>query len=144
MYANLLNNFRRCSGEWCLSLLVPLLVLSATCRTTNNFATVERHNPEEVLRAYFDAWAHNDTERQKSFMTKNYAGLVREPVDSLRVVSVTPVDSASATTRVYAVSFEIKFNGQGVSMDSGRYNWRYTLTWDATGDSWLISNYGAG
>jgi hypothetical protein len=33
---------------------------------------------------------------------------------------------------------------QGSSMDSGRYNWTYTLTWDGSRDSWFISNYGAG
>jgi len=68
-----------------------------------------------------------------------------EPVDSIRILSLVPNDGASTTTRVYSVSFEIKFKGgRSISMEDGRYNWTYTLSWDQTRDSWLISNYGAG
>jgi hypothetical protein len=144
MNASSLKSSRRYFVERSLLLLVTLSVVSAACRPINNVATIDRRQPEEVLRAYFDAWAHNDTARQQSFMTANYRGLIREPVDSLHVISVAPVDGAPANTRVYAVSFEIKSNGQGSSVPSGRHQWTYTLTWDAPRDSWLISNYGAG
>jgi hypothetical protein len=78
-------------------------------------------------------------------MTANYARLAREPVESLRVLSVTANDGATSTQRVYAVSFDVTFKrGRSLSMESGRYKWTYTLTWDAARDSWLISNYGAG
>jgi hypothetical protein len=78
-------------------------------------------------------------------MTANYARLTQEPVDSLLLLSIAPTDGASPTTRVYSVSFEVTFKGgHGLSMEDGRYNWSYTLSWDATRDSWLIANYGAG
>jgi Domain of unknown function (DUF4829) len=122
-----------------------LLLTSSACQSTRSSPAVDRHDPEAVLRAYFAAWARNDTEAQMSFMTGNYAGLAHEPVNSLRVLSVTPAPAESPGTRVYAVSFEVNFNGgRSVSMENGRYNWTYTLTWDARRDTWLIANYGAG
>lgn len=78
-------------------------------------------------------------------MTGNYANLASEPVSSLHVSSLALVDGVSPVKRVYSVSFDIAFRGgRSISMENGRYNWTYTLTWDATRDSWLISNYGAG
>jgi hypothetical protein len=122
-----------------------LMVASAACRTTNSSRAVDRHNPEEVLRAYFAAWARNDTDAQTSFMTATYARLAHEPVDSLRLLSLAPADDASPTKRLYSVSFEVAFKGgRSLSMENGRYYWSYTLTWDSTRDSWLIANYGAG
>jgi hypothetical protein len=122
-----------------------LLLMSSACQSMRSSPLVDRHHPEAVLRAYFAAWARNDTEAQASFMTTRYARLADEPVDSLRVLSVTPASAESPTTRVYAVSFEIAFNrGSSLSMENGRYNWTYTLTWDASHDTWLIANYGAG
>jgi hypothetical protein len=121
------------------------LVTSAACQSTRSSPTVDRRDPDAVLNAYFAAWARNDTIAQTSFMTPNYAGLAREPVESLRVLNITPADGASATKRVYAVTFEVRFKGgRSVSMESGHYNWTYTLTWNATRDSWLVANYGAG
>ena len=114
------------------------------CATTRSSAVVNRRDPEPVLRAYFDAWAHNDATRQQSFMTSNYAGLVSEPVDSLRVLSIKPIDPLAGTTRVFAVSFDIKSSSPGSSVPSGRHEWTYTLTWDRKSEGWLISNYGAG
>jgi hypothetical protein len=121
------------------------LLLTSACQSTRSSPAVDRHDPEAVLRAYFAAWARNDTDAQTSFMIANRAGLAREPVDSLRVLSVTPVAGVSPTTRVYSVSFEVTFKGgRSLSMENGRYNWTYSLTWDATNNSWLIANYGAG
>jgi hypothetical protein len=97
-----------------------------------------------VLRAYFDAWSHNDAPRQQTFMTSNYARLVSEPVDSLQVLSINPQDPATPSTRTFAVSFDIKTRSPGASVPTGRHQWTYTLTWDAKKESWLISNYGAG
>jgi len=121
------------------------LLMTSACQSTRTSPAVDRHDLEAVLRAYFAAWARNDTDARTSFMIATRASWAREPVDSLRVLSVKPVDGASPTTRVYSVSFEVTFTGgRSVSMENGRYNWTYSLTWDATKDSWLIANYGAG
>lgn len=120
------------------------LLPSVACQSTHSLATVDRHDPEAVLNAYFAAWASNDTRAQSSFMAPTGAELARERVESLRVLNITP-EGAPATKHVYSVTFEVKFEGgRSVSMESGRYRWMYTLSWDATRDSWLIVNYGAG
>jgi len=121
------------------------LVFTCGCHSTHSSSPVNRHNPEAVLRAYFEAWAHNDNETRASFMSNKEVQSMSEPVDSIRILSLVPNQSASTTTRVYSVSFEIKFaGGRSISMEDGRYYWTYTLTWDSTRDSWLISNYGSG
>ena len=128
-----------------LLLLCGSLLTYAACQSTHSSPAIDRRDPEAVLRAYFTAWANNDTATQTSLMTQNYSNLSYEPVDSLRVLTIAPAERASPTKRVYAVSFEVTFKGgRSISMGNGRYNWTYTVTWDATRDSWLISNYGAG
>jgi hypothetical protein len=107
-------------------------------------ATVDHHDPGSVLRAYFDAWERSDWSVQASLMDKKYAQMVPEPVDSIRILEIQPILSSSLTERTYHVIFEIKVKGQGVSMQSGWYDWSYYLTWDAQRSSWLITNYGAG
>jgi hypothetical protein len=154
--ANSLKSVRRSAGAWLPFLLVIFLLLSAACRTrpiktiplqtSNSSPAINRHQPEQVLRAYFDAWAHNDDAGQKSFLTSKWADVefYPEPVESLHLVLMKPVDGASATTCDFDVSFEIKFQGRGFSMESGAYTWRYYLTWDATRESWLVADYGPG
>lgn len=144
-----LRSSTRWSCERASLLLLSWAVLFALltgCKSasTSPSAPIDRRNPEAVLRAYFDAWARNDADGRESFMITEYAGMVREPVDSVRVLSITPVKESSETIRVYAVSFEIKGARPGSSVESGRHNWTYSLTWDAKRGSWLISNYGAG
>jgi hypothetical protein len=123
-----------------------LVIVAATfaCTKVKRSPAVDRHNPEAVLRSYFAAWNRNDYPCQKTLMTANYTEVATEPIKSVELISITPLDNASGTKREYAVSFDIKFDGKGYSMQSGRYQWTYTLSWDATRDSWLISNYGAG
>ena len=133
-----------------LFLLVMSLALLLSTGCTNNTntskvaVTVDRHNPESVLRAYFDAWERSDWSDQASFMDEKYAHMMPEPVDSIRILEIQSIPSSSLTERTYYVKFEIKVKGQGVSMQSGQYDWSYYLTWDAKRGSWLITNYGAG
>ena len=132
-------------GIFLIGFIFTGLVMAAACHTIRSSPAVDRHQPEAVLNGYFAAWARNDTNAQTSFMTSNSARLAYEPVQSLRVLQVTPAATSSPTTRVYSVSFEVTFNGgRSVSMENGRYNWTYTLIWDGPRDSWLISNYGVG
>lgn len=136
-----------CACAWLLALLSTLVFLfSAGCTSMSKSApvSVDRRNPESVIRAYFDAWEHGDWSGQAAFMDKKYERMVPEPVESVRLLEVRPLGGSSATLRVYSVVFEIKVKGEGVSMESGRYDWTYKLTWDAQRGSWLISNYGAG
>jgi hypothetical protein len=131
------------------------LVLFATCHSSDRVAAVDRRDPDAVLRAYFVAWDHNDTDTQKSFMAARYreADWYSEPVGSVTLVSAKVLDEQSArlwstgapdANRVYQVVFDYNPEGRGFSMARGRYTWTYTLTWDGERSSWLISNYGAG
>jgi hypothetical protein len=127
------------------SLLAVIVFLLAGCTNSATDAVkVDRHNPESVLRAYFDAWQRSDWSTQASLMDKKYAQMAPEPLDSIRILEIQPLSVSSSTERTYHVLFEIKVKGQGVSMQSGRCDWSYTLTWDPRRASWLITNYGAG
>ena len=129
-----------------LGLGLGLSLGSAGCGMSDEPSTVsvDRANPEAVIRAYFDAWERGDWEGQAAFMDEMYAGMVPEPLESIRVLSIEPLGDPSTTRRVYAVSFDIQVKGQPVSMVSGHYDWTYELTWDDQQGSWLITNYGAG
>ncbi len=121
-------------------ILVFVFCSSCTFRGTTAIA-VDRHDPESVLRAYFEAWGRGDWSAEASFMTEKYAGMAPEPVNSIRILEINALN-ASPTERGYQVLFEIRVKGEGVSMHSGQYNWNYSLSWDAQRGSWLISNYG--
>ena len=106
-------------------------------------ASVDRHDPESVLRAYFSAWSSADWEGQKSFMAGQYANLEPEPAESLQIVDLRRAEG-SASHCLYYVTFDFAPKGRVVSMESGRYDWSYDLNWDETRQSWLITNYGEG
>ncbi len=126
--------------------LLPLiaLVLASCSLLRPSLPPVDRHDPQAVLRGYFAAWAQGNWSAQASFMDDKYAGMVPEPVESLRLLQIEPLPGAASGERLYRVIFEIEVKGRGVSMGSGRYDWSYYLTWNAARDSWIITNYGAG
>jgi hypothetical protein len=103
----------------------------------------DRHDPAAVLRAYFDAWNRNDWVARESLRPVSKVRVVPEQVDWIRILEVESI-SSSPTEYVYRVVFEIQVTGQGISMHSGRYGWKYYLTWDPNRDTWYISNYGGG
>ena len=124
--------------------LLTRLVAASCSRPSSSAVTVDRRDPESVVRGYFDAWERSDWPAQVSFMSGTYANMAPEPADSLRVVEIHRLKESSATVARYRVVFDIKVQGEGVSMSSGRCDWTYDLTWDADRGSWLITNYGAG
>ncbi len=105
---------------------------------------VDRHNPESVLRAYFDAWARSDWVFQASLMDEKYGMMQNEPVDSIRIVELQSIPDVLKEERAYCVVFNIQVKGDGVSMQSGQTTWIYYLTWEPKRNSWIITNYGAG
>ncbi len=105
--------------------------------------TVDRSDPEAVLRAYFAAWADGDWGGVESFMDESYAGMEHEPLESLHIASLE-LRRKTAAQCEFDVVFDVKVQGAGLSMTDGRYPWSYELTWDAARASWLITNYGFG
>src|SRR5262245_20644701 len=102
------------------------------------FATpVDLHDPEAVLRAYFEAWDRQDWDAM-AYLERDRAP---EPVEFVRILELKKI-SSSPTKYVYEVRFEIQVKGQGVSMHTGQYLWTYFLTWVPNRDMWYISNYG--
>lgn len=119
-------------------------VPATTVSTMRPTATsVDRHDPESVLRAYFSAWQNGDWEAEKSFMADMYAHMIDEPVRSLSIVDLRLAESSS-THCMYYVTFDFVPKGELISMESGRYNWSYDLDWDGQRQSWIITNYGEG
>jgi hypothetical protein len=126
-----------------LSVVVSLaFLLFAGCRHKNAIS-VNRKDPESVLRSYFDAWDRNDWSFRASMMADMYAHITPEPVEYVRIVELRYLPDPLSPDRTYQVIFEIKVKSIG-SMDSGQYHWTYTLSWDVDRGSWLITNYGAG
>jgi len=122
--------------------MIMLCLLCSSCMNPGKTDIgVNRHDPESVVRAYFEAWGRNDWATEASFMDEKYAGMAAEPVDSIRILELHALNTAP-TERTYQVIFEIKVKGEGVSIQSGQYNWNYYLSWDAQRGTWLISNYG--
>lgn len=68
---------------------------------------VDRHDPEAVLRAYFDAWGQSNWLALASFMDEKYGRIVGNPVDSVRILEIQLI-SSSPTDYVYSVLFDIK------------------------------------
>ena len=129
-----------------LSLVAGIVLLLITgCSQANQTAiSFDSADPESVLRAYFKAWEKSDWTLQTSLMDEKYAQMTPEPVDSIRILEIQAIPSSSSSERTYQVVFEIKVKGKGVSMQSGKYNWTYYLSWDEKRNLWLITNYGAG
>ncbi len=104
---------------------------------------INRHDPNAVLQAYFDAWEHNDWTTQASLLDKKYSHMVPEPVKSLTLLE-TQIISNQLLEKVYVVTFEIQVKGQGVVLHSGQYKWTFYISWDVSRDEWVITNYGEG
>ena len=103
--------------------------------------SLDRHDPEAVLRAYFDAWTRNDWVI-KNALTFGQA-ITPEPVDSLEILEFKSI-SSSPTEYVYSVWFEIQVKGQGISLHSGKYFRKYHLIWVPDHDSWYVTGYTQG
>jgi hypothetical protein len=123
---------------------ITLLLIAGCFKVHQTAISVDINDPESVLRAYFKAWEQGDWSFQTSLMDEKYAQTVPEPVDSIRILEIQAIPGSSSSERTYQVVFEIKVKGKGVSMQSGKYNWTYYLSWDEKRNSWLITNYGAG
>jgi hypothetical protein len=122
------------------------LALAATTTvsaTQPTLAILDRHDPESVLRAYFSAWQNGDWDGEASFMADMYAHMEPEPVKSLRIVDLRRVEG-SPSQCLYAVTFDFVPKGDLISMEAGRYDWTYDLSWDEARQSWIITNYGEG
>jgi hypothetical protein len=121
-----------------------LSLLFTHCVPNNTSITVDRNNPEIVLRSYFIAWEKGDWEGQRSMMDEKYIGMAPEPAKKIDIISISPISSYSKEDRYYRVIFDIEVVGEGVSMHTGRYDWNYYLRWNKISKSWLIINYGVG
>jgi hypothetical protein len=100
---------------------------------------LDRRDPEAVLRAYFEAWDRNDWVIQNALTYGRPTA--PEPVEWLDVLEIKHI-SSSPTECEFSVWFEIQVKGQGVSMHSAKYFWRYHLIWDPNHDSWYIVGWG--
>ena len=139
-------NIRLRTNTILLSSLVGIALLLITgCSQSNQSAlSFDSTDPESVLRAYFRAWEKGDWALQTSLMDEKYAHMTPEPANSIHILEIKAIPSSSSSERAYQVVFDIQVKGEGVSMQTGQYDWTYYLSWDKKRNSWLITNYGAG
>jgi hypothetical protein len=130
-----------------LSLILVLFGIKIKTDQANTIKrqAINRHDPAAVLQAYFDAWERNDWITEESLMATKYQGLdtVYTPVKSLKVIEIQNTYS-EPNLKVYSVTYEIQIKGELVSITSGRQWMTVEISWDASRDEWVISNYGHG
>ena len=117
--------------------LETLVALIATpippTRTPFSLTPFDRHDPEAIVRVYFDAWNRNDWATMNALAQRD---ITHGSVEYVRVLEIQDV-SPSPHEPVYRVVFEIKGQGQE---ETKLIKWKYYLSWDAQGDAWYISN----
>jgi hypothetical protein len=135
-----------------ITLVIPPATLTAMPFPTSTFIptlevpfftfTVDRHDPESVIRAYFDAWERSDSLAMASVLSSKYGrSFMFEPMVSLEILEIELISDASPTERSYSVLYDVQWKNRE---DTNPTRWSFHLTWDANRDSWTITNYGAG
>ena len=103
---------------------------------------VDRHDPESVIRAYFDAWKRSDSSAMASVLSSKFGqNFIFEPLDSMEILEVELISDSSPTEQIYSVLYDAQWKNQP---DTNPTRWRFRLTWDANRDSWIIIGYGSG
>jgi hypothetical protein len=103
---------------------------------------VDRHDPESVIRAYFDAWERSDSSAMASVLSSKFGqNFMFEPLESLEILEIELTSDSSPTEQIYSVLYDAQWKDQP---DTNPTRWRFRLTWDANRDSWIIIGYGSG
>ena len=104
--------------------------------------TIDRHDPESMIRAWFDALVRQDSIAMASVDGWRYSEKYgfTYPIESVRILKITLISDAVPNQRDYRVLFDVQIKkGQdGHDLPSGVYEWAFTVTWDANRDSWLV------
>ena len=104
---------------------------------------VDRHDPESVIRAYFDAWERYDGSAMAALIGQSNIQIAfHERIDSILVLEIKLISSPSQTERIYSVTFDIQ--QEGANSLNGQVEWTFTMMWDSNRDSWFIANHGVG
>ena len=103
---------------------------------------VDRHDPESIIRAFFDAWERNDGTTMSALERSNIQYAFHDQVDSIRILDIKLISSPSPTERVYSVTFDI--HQERANSLNGQVEWTFTMMWDSALDSWFIANHGVG
>ena len=103
---------------------------------------VDRHDPESVIRAYFDAWERSDSSAMASVLSSKFGqNFMFEPLESMELLEIELISDPSPTEQVFSVLYDAQWKDQP---DNNPIRWSFHLMWDANRDSWIITNYGAG
>jgi hypothetical protein len=101
----------------------------------------DRHDPEAVVRAWFDAWERHDGNlADLLYGTGSYGNYGFESVSSIKILEIQLISSPSAAERVYRVWFDVQYTDP--LKKSGKTQLRFYLTWDVNRDAWIITNHG--
>ena len=103
---------------------------------------VDRHDPESIIRAYFDAWQRSDSSAMASVLSSKFGqNFMFEPLKSMELLEIELISDPTPTEQVFSVLYDAQWTDQ---LDTNPIRWKFYLTWDANRDSWIITNYGAG
>ena len=82
-------------AHWLILVASLVLVCAVGCAGGGSpAAALDRHDPEAVLRAYFDAWARGDWPAQTTLMDEKYGRMEPEPLDSIRILDIKLLSNA--------------------------------------------------
>jgi hypothetical protein len=101
----------------------------------------DRHDPEAVVRAWFDAWERTDGNMMDLLNgTNTYGNYGFEPTDSITILEIQLLESPSEAQRIYRVWFDVQYTDP--NKGSGKTQLKFYLTWDVNRDAWIITNHG--
>jgi hypothetical protein len=101
----------------------------------------DRHDPEAVVRAYFDAWEQEDGTLMNLLLGReSYAGNAFESTKSIKILEIQLVSSPSQGRLVYQVWYDVQYTDPNKGSDKTQM--KFYLTWDVNRDAWIISNHG--
>ena len=103
--------------------------------------TYNRHDPEAVVRAWFDAWEQHDGNMvDLLYGTNTYGNYGFDSISSIKILEIQLVSSPSAAERVYRVRYDVQYTDP--SKASGETQLMFHLTWRVERDAWIITNHG--
>jgi hypothetical protein len=101
----------------------------------------DRHDPEAVVRAWFEAWKRHDGNMvDLLYGTNTYGNYGFEAVSSITILEIQLLENPSEAQRIYRVWYNVQYSDP--NKEGGKTQIKFYLTWDVNRDAWIITNHG--